>query len=626
MNVYGSLDLSGVDVMSYSGNIYFQYAGGGATFTPPTPTISGSIYLAGGGTINQAGTLTLGGTLFVESGTWDITSGNLTISDTLLVGSGATIDLGAATVSTVGLTLYPGCTVIGGTSSLTVSMSAEFELHGSLTFYNLTISSTSTNAVTFIAACTFNDLTINRRGSIRFGADQDIDGTFTLAGTPDQRPVVRSTTVGTARTINAAAVSFTDVIFEDITRGVGAAFTGTRIGDLGGNTGITFSSTTRYANSGGGRIYWHSSTTWANSSGGATSLDNIPLPQDDIVIEGSTEVYAALTDTSGAFDVYANDVSGTGVAGIPIGSTFYVMGNIDSNATIGQGGIVAFVGRTTQTISTTQTQHVTLYIDSYGGTVSLGANLTIISYTGEPGIDIVRGTFDANDFDVTFNHRTLLGSGVRAQSSATSALLMGSGTWTFQESNYVSGNVNHTIWLTAGIGFTLDSESSTIIVEINADSNATVEGNFLFNGGGHLYNHLTAKFGAYVGGPLGTRHLIEIQGSNTFGTLEIDHNGQPNHPFTFRFGDSQTQKIIYLVAEGTTTHKVGLQSTSSVTAATLQKIGGGRIVVDYCDINDLTVTPSGKFYATNSTDGGNNSGWTFGSPPTTGRANFLPFF
>lgn len=47
----------------------------------------------------------------------------------------------------------------------------------------------------------------------------------------------------------------------------------------------------------------------------------------------------------------------------------------------------------------------------------------------------------------------------------------------------------------------------------------------------------------------------------------------------------------------------------------LVKAGGGTISGAFLTISYSTVTPSSTWTATNSTDGGNNTGWTFLSDP-----------
>lgn len=46
-------------------------------------------------------------------------------------------------------------------------------------------------------------------------------------------------------------------------------------------------------------------------------------------------------------------------------------------------------------------------------------------------------------------------------------------------------------------------------------------------------------------------------------------------------------------------------------AFTLIKAGGGYAQGDYLSVSNSVASPANSWYASNSTDGGGNSGWTF---------------
>jgi hypothetical protein len=71
---------------------------------------------------------------------------------------------------------------------------------------------------------------------------------------------------------------------------------------------------------------------------------------------------------------------------------------------------------------------------------------------------------------------------------------------------------------------------------------------------------------------------------------------------------------------------LNLVTIGSITAAshTWTKSGGGLIDVNYLSISRSTATPGSTWYAnTTSTDGGNNSGWTFSAVVTTAIKTFI---
>ena len=51
---------------------------------------------------------------------------------------------------------------------------------------------------------------------------------------------------------------------------------------------------------------------------------------------------------------------------------------------------------------------------------------------------------------------------------------------------------------------------------------------------------------------------------------------------------------------------------------TLNKTGGGTVEVDYLDISYSNATPADTWFATNSINSGNNTGWDFGEIAASG--------
>jgi hypothetical protein len=107
--------------------------------------------------------------------------------------------------------------------------------------------STSAGTHTINQSNTFNSLSITAPASaglrqVAFGGDQTITGTLTAAGaTAVRRVMLRSSTVGTTRTLTVGTLSADDCDFRDITiAGTAAGGSPTRAGDCGGNSGVTF--------------------------------------------------------------------------------------------------------------------------------------------------------------------------------------------------------------------------------------------------------------------------------------------------------------------------------------------------------------------------------------------------
>jgi hypothetical protein len=162
---------------------------------------------------------------------------------------------------------------------------------GNQTFYNVSFTSTAAGTHTINQSNTFNSLSITAPASaglrqVSFTADQTITGTLTAAGaTAVRRIMLRSSAVGTTRTLTVGTLSADDCDFRDITiAGTAAGGSPTRAGDCGGNSGVTFPAPkTVYWNLAGTQNW--SATAWATTSGGVPATNNFPLAQDTTVFD-----------------------------------------------------------------------------------------------------------------------------------------------------------------------------------------------------------------------------------------------------------------------------------------------------------------------------------------------------
>jgi hypothetical protein len=98
-----------------------------------------------------------------------------------------------------------------------------------------------------------------------------------------------------------------------------------------------------------------------------------------------------------------------------------------------------------------------------------------------------------------------------------------------------------------------------------------------------------------------------ISGSNTFDTLALPSGTTQ----TITFTDGTTQTATTFTLSGSAGHVHTLQG-SSTGGWTITKAGGGTVTANYMSISYSTGSPGSTWYATNSTNGGNNSGWSFG--------------
>ena len=287
----------------------------------------------------------------------------------------------------------------------------------------------------------------------------------------------------------------------------------------------------------------------------------------------------------------------TGFAGTLNNQSRFVYGNWTNPASgityVGGNSITTFAATSgTKTITTNNaTLDFPITQDGVGGTVQLAGDLTLGSTRT---LTLTNGTFNTANNNVTVGLFASTNSNVRT-------LNMGSGTWTLGGTG--------TVWDTAtSTNLTVTPSTSTIVL---SDTSATAR---TFAGGGLTYNNLT------IGGTTGTSTLT-FTGSNTFNTL----SSTKTVAHTILFTASTTNTFTTFNINGTAGNVVTIGSPSALNH-TLAKAGGGTVTADYLSISRSTATPTLTWLATNSTDGGNNSGWYFGAFPSSGNSNFFLLF
>lgn len=623
----GTLAGTSTPVVTVSGDVTLASTLTFASTGPAFTVDATSTFTSGGKSINNltvnasGGTVTLGDALAqqastnivtVTAGTFTTSASNYSLSAGYVSSTGASTRAINFNGSTVTLNFASnsinfsgtGLTFTAGTSQINVgssSAAATFNGNGE-TFYNVSFTSAS-NTPAINGANTFNNLTFTAPTSglqaVVLSASQTVNATLTCSGaTAVRRLFLCSDILGTTRTITVATFAPTDCDFRDITVSGGASpISGTRLGDCGGNSGITFPAPKT--------VYWNpvsstnfNSTGWATASGSTTlSINNFPLAQDTAVIDENSR--GACTGSGTGYNLGTIDMSArTSAYTFNLSAISSDSPNIYKDFLFGTGltvsgsssATITFAGRATQTITPngiTFPENVT--IASYGSTVQLAGTLTVTN-----ALTLTSGTFDAKTYNVTAASVSITGS-------TTRTLTMGSGTWTLSGTG--------TVW-TAATTTNLTFNKNTANITLS-DTSTTAR---TFAGGGLTYNKLT------IGGATGTSTLT-ISGSNTFS--ELASTKTVAHTISFTAGTTTT------VADWTITGTVGnVVTIGSVTAAshTLTKTGGGTISVDYMSISRSTATPGGTWYAgLNSTNGGNNSGWTFNIPGAT-VGNFFALF
>jgi len=430
ITVAGSVTLSAGMTWTASSQVVFTGTG---TLTTAGKTV-GSVFLnTAGVTLTLGDALTTSSVIAILGGTFNTAGFNITGTQVNFSSSNTrVINLGASTMtlSNASLAFFAstttGLTFNAGTSEINLtSVTANITTAG-LTFHNVSFTSASTGARSITGANTFNNLTLNASATglsqLSLAANQTVNGTFTCAGSSAvARGFVRSDTIGTVRTITAAAISANDCDFRDITlAGAAAGASPTRAGDCGGNSGITFpAAKTVYRV--GTDTTWAGSSSWALGSGGAGADTNFPLAQDTAVIDNSTALTGTLSLTP--YNIGSFDAS-TRTTGITIShtntTTRYGSYALGSGVTISGTSDQTFSSRTTTMDFTSAGKTITfpVVVDALGGTFRLVGAATITSTC-----TLTRGTLDLNG-------NTLTATSFSGSNSNTRAIAFGVGNFT----------------------------------------------------------------------------------------------------------------------------------------------------------------------------------------------------
>jgi hypothetical protein len=587
---------------AFTGTSTLTFSGGGTqTITSAGKTFSCPITInTFGGTVQLADALNIGtNTLTVTNGTfttagYNVTAGVLSSNNSNV----RTINLGASTINltssgtVLAFATSTNLTFNAGTSLIQFTSATNTLAGGGNTFHNVSFTGTSPTNNSITGVNTFNNFTCTAPASAGlmnfiFSANQTINGTLTCTGASAVRRIfLRSNTIGTQRTITAAAISADDCDFRDINlAGAAAGSSPTRAGDCGGNTGITFpAAKTVYWNLAGAQNW--SATAWAPGSGGTPDINNFPLAQDTAVFDNTGSVTGTITINSdwniGTFDasLRTSAMTLTTSTNNPnvYGDWKFGTGVTSSSTT----GTINFFRNGTQTITSNGVQ--------FGCPVTINHPLANVQLADAISLGAIRvlqllsGTFDAVTYNVT--------TGQFVSNSTTNTLRMGSGTWT------LSGTGN--VWSCA-VSPVLIASTSTIVLSDTSTSART------FAGGSLYYNKLT------IGGATGTSTLT-ITGANTFG--ELASTKTVTHTITF-FATTTTTIGKWAVT-GTAGNVVTVNSDAAGGAFILSIAGPANSGIDYLSIRDCTVltTSPGEFYVgANSTNVSGNTRVIFTATP-----------
>lgn len=273
--------------------------------------------------------------------------------------------------------------------------------------------------------------------------------------------------------------------------------------------------------------------------------------------------------------------------------------NISGNLTLGTGmtctsgsGTLTFSSTTSQTITSNGVQiNHPITFNGVGGTWTLQDSLNMDGATPRT-LTLTNGTFNANGYNVT------CGS-LNQNNSNTRSFILGTGTLTLTGTG--------TIINTSSGGTPVFSVASGVIsiTDTSASSKTMV-----------LATTGTTNIGEVRITPGGTGAVIFSNGSGkTIGTLTA------TGPKTITFNASQVYTITNLNLTGTSGNLVTLNSSTPGSQYTLS-VASGDVYARYVSLQDSNATGGARFFALNSTNVSNNTGWIFRASRTAASGRF----
>lgn len=329
---------------------------------------------------------------------------------------------------------------------------------------------------------------------------------------------------------------------------------------------------------------WNATTAWVEAQ--------VPTAADDVVataLSGNLVVTASSVARSVTLTNYVGTLSGSGSLSVGDGSGGDFI--LAAGMTQSWSGVLTLASTTTgNNINPQGKSLASVVFNGVGGAWTLQGNFSAGSGSS---LTLTNGSFNANNYNITTGT-------FASNNSNTRTLTMGNGTWTL---GYWLGS----IWnIATTTGLTFNANSSTIKF-----SSITTTFTHVFDGGGLTYNNFEISSATGV-------ITYQFNGSNTFNDFKCSKTVASTIKFT---AGTTTTTTTFTVA-GTSGNVITIGSVTAATH-TLTKAGGGTISSDYLSISYSTATPGTTWYAgTHSTDGGNNSGWTFTAPPG-GSGGFL---
>lgn len=471
-------------------------------------------------------------------------------------------------------------TVSSNTATVNIKGAVPSVILGTFNYNGLSISRTDagTMQISGTSGASINNLTLQstavKTDSVNLNAVSfTVTGALTISGNSatNRLFIANQSTRGVTSTITANGTYGTiqNADFMDIAiTGSAGTMTGTSLGDCQGNSGITFDGATTQTFDG----------TGGNASTAARWTSRVPLPQDDVVINGSSGNITLDMPRIGK-NVNFTGYTDTAVAAINLdlfGSLTLSSGMTLSNWTV----TLTFGGRGSYTITTAgKSMNSSPVLKAPGGTLTQQDAATFVGAWTH-----TQGTWVTSSYSLTAQQFASTGSLTRAITPGTTVFT-------------ATGTGNIVFWNIATTGLTADFSSSTIALGTTSTQTR------IFTGAGLKYGTLT------------------YNNAGSTGALQVNSG---NWITNFNFSDSSNARSLNLATGvehtfvnfnvfGTSGKLMTVQSVTAGTQAFVKILGNPVSAAnDYLSVKDINSQLSYKFYAgANSTNVSNNNNVIF---------------
>lgn len=630
IKIFGSLKLSSLTTLNYSGEIYFEALSPGHTISTSATKINCMVYFNGiGGAYTLMDSLDIAKSVYLNYGNLNTNGKTFRCNEFLSQNSNTRV------LNISGSKIYTNIWAVNGTNlSLTspnskiniFNLQGEFKHQGTAIYYDVFFTNDKANNLFSTTNATFHNVLFAGKGSIsgnntydslilgygkKYFFEASKTQTFILGlkakGHCSNRIELKSSASSQAIfSKTSGSVIIDQAKLENISAIGGASFIANSSIDMGGNSGWIINAPAPlnlYWVGGSGD--WEDTLHWSYSSGGPGGAC-VPRKTDNVFFDNNSfssinQTVTLIEDTSECKDMTWTCASLKPILDAVSINNLNIYGSLEfcQNLDVKFAGETRFMAKTTgKTIKMNGCCFpYPVYFEGINGGWTL--------------LDTFRTTsvLILNHGHLNTNGKTVYAYRFESKSFSNRILSLGSSHF------YATGFGLTSTWYVEGTNITLNAGTSTIkftgdtaeILNINASQLVYYNVEFINSNGLGKFSNESTSF----------NRVSFLGNSQIFGVSVINDLVLTKNTYC-EISPVQTQYILdSLIAFGDCTGKIMIYSSTQGVATTFSK-ASGVINVDQVILKDITAGGGAVFTATNSNDLGNNANWIF---TTSGISN-----